>query len=284
MRQLRFPSCCFASASATVVSPAAFNTLVFSRYPLLAENGKGGAIEVYLTKGSRGTEKTWSSVRAVLSVATSKRTSSSFQEEDMNKMLLAVLFFVVWISVSTPALAQNSDTAASVDHTAPSYDMKAQSLEDLGRVQKKFVDLANAVPADKMTWRPAPDARSFAEVFLHVAGERYGILSLMGATPPASYDRKTFEKSTTDRSQIIDDLNKSWEFSKNTINGVSNADFAKLLPKLGPQANEGDVVYILVADAHEHLGQLVAYARENGIVPPWTVEQKKAAEKKAEQK
>ena len=202
----------------------------------------------------------------------------------MNKMLLAVLFFVVGISVSTPALAQNSDVAASVDHTAPSYDMKAQSLEDLGRLQKKFVDLANAVPADKMTWRPAPDARSFAEVFLHVAGERYGILSLMGATPPASYDRKTFEKSTTDRSQIIDDLNKSWEFSKNTINGVSNADFAKLLPKLGPQANEGDVVYILVADAHEHLGQLVAYARENGIVPPWTVEQKKAAEKKAEQK
>jgi len=202
----------------------------------------------------------------------------------MNKMLLAVLFFAVGISVSTPALAQNSDMAASADHTAPSYDMKAQALEDLGRVQKKFADLANAVPADKMTWRPASDARSFAEVFLHVAGERYGILSLMGAAPPASYDRKTFEKSTTDRSQIIDDLNKSWEFSKNTINGMSNADFAKLLPKLGPQANEGDVVYILVADAHEHLGQLVAYARENGIVPPWTVEQKKAAEKKAEQK
>lgn len=75
------------------------------------------------------------------------------------------------------------------------------------------------------------------------------------------------------------------DFSKNTITGMTNADFAKLLPKLGPQANAGDVVYILVADAHEHLGQLVAYARENGVVPPWAVaEQKKAAEKKAEQK
>ena len=184
-----------------------------------------------------------------------------------------------------PASAQNSDAAAGGDHTAPSYDMKAQSLEDLGRLQQKFVDLANAVPADKMTWRPSADSRSFAEVFLHVAGERYGILSLMGATPPASFDGKTFEKSTTDRTQIIDDLNKSWDFSKNTINGMSNADFAKLLPKLGPQANAGDVIYILVADAHEHLGQLVAYARENGIVPPWTAEApKKAAEKKAEQK
>src|ERR1700733_8388514 len=224
-------------------------------------------------------------MRAVFFAGSSKGTSGSFQEEDMNKMFLAVLFVMLGMSVSGPTWAQNSDAAASMDHTAPSYDMKAQSLEDLERLQKKFVDLANAVPADKMTWRPAPAARSFAEVFLHVAGERYRILSLMGAPPPASYDRKTFEKSTTDRARIVDELNKSWEFGKKTINGMSNADFAKLLPKLGPQANAGDVIYILVTDAHEHLGQLVAYARENGIVPPWTVEaQKKAAEKKAEQK
>jgi hypothetical protein len=203
----------------------------------------------------------------------------------MNKMFLAVLFVVLGMNLYAPASAQTSDAAARVDHTAPSYDMKAQSLEDLGRMQQKFVDLANAVPADKMTWRPSADSRSFAEVFLHVAGERYGILSLGGATPPASFDRKAFEKSTTDRAQIVEELNKSWEFSKKAINGMSNADFAKLLPKLGPQANAGDVIYILVADAHEHLGQLVAYAHENGIVPPWTVEaQKKAAEKKTEQK
>jgi hypothetical protein len=66
---------------------------------------------------------------------------------------------------------------------------------------------------------------------------------------------------------------------------MSNAEFAKLLPKLGPQANAGDVVYILMADAHEHLGQCVAYARENGIVPPWTLEaRKRQAEKTAGQK
>jgi hypothetical protein len=163
--------------------------------------------------------------------------------------------------------------------------MKAQSLVDLERVQKKFVDLANALPADKMNWRPSSDSRSFAEVFLHAAGERYSILKLMGAAAPEGFEAKTFEKSTTDKTKIVDELNKSWEFTKKNINGMTNADFAKLLPKLGPQANAGDVIYILVADAHEHLGQSVAYARVNGIVPPWTVEaQKKAAEKKTEQK
>jgi uncharacterized damage-inducible protein DinB len=202
----------------------------------------------------------------------------------MKRVSSALQLVMLGLSVGAFAAAPDQNSAAT-DHTAPSYDMKAQSLVDLERVQKKFVDLANVLPADKLTWRPTPDSRSFAELFLHVAGERYGILGLMGATAPADFNGKTFEKSTTDRAQIVAELNKSWEFAQKAINGMSNADFAKLLPKLGPQANAGDVVYILVGDAHEHLGQAVAYARENGIVPPWTVEaQKKAAEKKADQK
>lgn len=201
----------------------------------------------------------------------------------MNKRVLPVCF-ILMAFVSGPGVwAQTTD--ASGDHTAPSYDMKAQSLVDLERVQKKFVDLANALPADKMTWRPSTDSRSFAELFLHVAGERYAILKLMGAAAPEGFDARAFEKTTTDKAKIVDELNKSWEFSKKTIGGMTNADFAKLIPKLGPQANAGDVVYILIADAHEHLGQSIAYARVNGIVPPWTAEaQKKAAEKKPEQK
>jgi hypothetical protein len=98
---------------------------------------------------------------------------------------------------------------------------------------------------------------------------------MMGATPPAGFKALEFEKSTTDRDRIIEDLNLSWDFANKTITCMSNADFAKMLPKLGPQASEGDVVYILVADAHEHLGQLIAYARQNGIVPPWTIEAQK---------
>jgi uncharacterized damage-inducible protein DinB len=202
----------------------------------------------------------------------------------MKKLFSAVLFLLTVGGTAGLGWAQ-SPAPASADHTAPSYDMKAQALFDLERVQKKFVDLANALPSDKFTWRPSEDSRSFAEVFLHVAGERYGILALMGVAQPVGFDGKTFEKSTTDRVRIVEELNKSWDFAKNAINGMTNADFAKLLPKLGPQANAGDVVYILVADAHEHLGQSIAYARSNGVVPPWTVEaQKKAAEKKAEQK
>jgi len=196
-------------------------------------------------------------------------------------MKTAIVGFVCLVStVSGNALMTRAQAAqTTTDTSAPSYDMKAQALLDLQTVNKKCVDLAQAVPADKLTWRPSPEARSFAEVFLHVAGERYGILSMMGANPPAGFKAKDFEKSTTDKDRIVEDLNQSWDFANKAINGMTNADFAKLLPKLGPQANEGDVIYILVADAHEHLGQLIAYARQNGIVPPWTVamQKKKAA-------
>jgi uncharacterized damage-inducible protein DinB len=184
---------------------------------------------------------------------------------------------LICLAYSLSAVAMHAQTQPT-DSTAPSYDLKGQALLDLQAVNKKCVELAQALPSEKLTWRPSPDTRSFAEVFLHVSGERYGILSLMGAKPPAGFKPAEFEKSTTDRDRIVANLNQSWDFASKTIDGMSNADFAKLLPKLGPQANEGDVVYILVADAHEHLGQLVAYARQNGIVPPWTQEaQKKQA-------
>lgn len=203
----------------------------------------------------------------------------------MNRLILPLVLAFAVLSAGTIDVMAESSTPKASDPTSPTYDMKAQSLLDLQTVQKKFVDLANAVPADKLTWRPSADSRSFAEVFLHVAGERYQILPLMGASVPEGFEAKAFEKLTTDRAQIIAELNRTWEFTQTTINNMSNADFAKPLPKLGPQANAGDVVYTLIADAHEHLGQAVAYARENGIVPPWTTEtQKKAAQKKQEKK
>src|SRR5215469_5655976 len=87
----------------------------------------------------------------------------------MRQMFVAVILICA-LGGSIRAGAQNSGATGS---TPPSYDMKGQSLLDLETVQKKFVELANAIPQDKFNWRPTSDSRSFAEVFLHVAGERW---------------------------------------------------------------------------------------------------------------
>jgi uncharacterized damage-inducible protein DinB len=205
----------------------------------------------------------------------------------MKKLVLSIMGVALLAAAGTIRAgshpAQAPAPSQSADKTPPSYDMKPQSLLDLETINKKFISLAEAIPQDKFTWRPAGETRSFAELFLHVAGERYGFLSLMGATPPPEYDPKTFAKSTTDKAKIIEELNKSWQFTQGTIQGMTNSDFAKPLPKLGPDANEGDVIYLLVVDAHEHLGQAIAYARMNGIVPPWTAAAAAAAAAKKDQ-
>jgi uncharacterized damage-inducible protein DinB len=176
------------------------------------------------------------------------------------------------------ASASNPSAAAgqAADKTAPSYDLKGQAALDLADLQKKFTSLAEAIPAEKYSWRPETGVRSINELFLHVAAAGFGFPTMMGAAPAPGFDGKGFEKSTTDKAKIIDWLNKSFSYSIAAVNGMSNADFAKALPKLGPDANEGDVIYLMVVHAHEHLGQSIAYARANGVVPPWTA----AAEKK----
>jgi uncharacterized damage-inducible protein DinB len=143
----------------------------------------------------------------------------------------------------------------------------------------KLVSLAQAVPAEKYTWRPAPGVRSIAEVYLHVAGVNFTVASSLGTMPaPTSAPQaKDYETSTTDKARIIDQLKQSFDYARAAIGKMSNADFKKPFKKFGPDATEGDIVYLIVTHTHEHLGQSIAYARMNGVVPPWTA----AAEAKA---
>jgi uncharacterized damage-inducible protein DinB len=168
------------------------------------------------------------------------------------------------------AQALGNASATPVDATPPSYDLKPQALLDIDDLQKKFVSLAEATPADKFTWRPAPGVRSFAEVYLHIAGLNFGVAPDLGTVPAPAFQAKDYETSTTDKAQIIAQMKQAFDYTRASIEKMSNADFAKPAKKYGPDANSGDLVYLIIADSHEHLGQAVAYARMNGIVPPWT--------------
>jgi len=192
----------------------------------------------------------------------------------------------IWVAVLALGLATAfagkvyAGTGQADDKSHEVYDIKGQTLVDLQDLQKKFTALAGAVPADKYTWRPAEGVRSIAEVYLHVTQANYGFTKFIGAAPPVDFKTKDFEKSTTDKAKIIEQLNASFDYTRGVIEKLSNTDLQKALKEFGPDANWGDVLYITAAHDHEHLGQSIAYARMNGIVPPWTAEaMKKAAEK-----
>lgn len=180
---------------------------------------------------------------------------------------------------AAPAQQPAPPSAASPDKTPPSYDMKAQSILDLQQMQQKFTSLAEAIPQDKYSYRPGDGARTFAELFLHTAAAGFNFPTMKGTPAAPDFTAKGFEKSTTDKTKIVEWLNKSFTYSIASAQSMTNADFATLLPKLGPDANAGDVIYLMVVHQHEQLGIAIAYSRAIGVVPPWTAE---ALKKKAQ--
>jgi len=148
--------------------------------------------------------------------------------------------------------------------------------------EDKFTRLAEAVPAEKYTWRPSADVRSFAEVFLHVAAANYNLYKLVGTPPPAGFDAKGFDKSNTDKAKVIATLKDSFAHAKSAIKAVSDADLEKSMDWFGGKNTERGILLFIVRHAAEHLGQSIAYARFAGITPPWTEDQQKQQKKEAE--
>ncbi len=158
---------------------------------------------------------------------------------------------------------------------------RSEVLAEVTIQADKFTRLAEAIPAEKYTWRPAPDVRSIAEVFLHVSVANYNLYKLVGTPPPTDLDLKGLEKSTTDKAKVIATLKDSFAHAKKAITAMPDADLDKSMDWFGGKNTQRGILLFIVRHAAEHLGQSIAYARVVGIVPPWTEDvQKKQPEKK----
>jgi uncharacterized damage-inducible protein DinB len=158
---------------------------------------------------------------------------------------------------------------------------RSEVLAEVMIQEDHLTRLAEAIPADKFVWRPSPDVRSFAEVFLHVSAANFNLYKLVGTPPPAGFDVKGFEKSTTDKAKVIATLKDSFAHAKKAITAMSDADLEKSLDWFGGKNTQRGILLFIVRHAAEHLGQSIAYARFIGITPPWTEDmQKKPPEKK----
>jgi uncharacterized damage-inducible protein DinB len=135
--------------------------------------------------------------------------------------------------------------------------------------EDKFLRLASAFPAEKYTWRPAPDIRSVAEVFLHVSAANFNLYKLVGTPPPAGLNIKDLEKSTTDKTQVIATLKDSFAHARKAVSSMPDADLEKSLDWFGGKNTERGILLFVTRHGAEHLGQSIAYARFIGMVPPW---------------
>ncbi|HVR63070.1 MAG TPA: DinB family protein [Polyangia bacterium] len=169
--------------------------------------------------------------------------------------------------VSTIAIGSHARAAAG--------SFQEDWLGQLGSVEKKLMSLEEATPPNKMSWRPDKGIRSFSEVYLHAAYGNYGFLKSMGFDPPADAgfgaDAGKWDKQTVDKEQIKKIMEKSFEHVRATVKALSDADVDKKVKMFGKfEMTERAALLMLLGHLNEHMGQLVAYARMNKIVPPWS--------------
>ena len=184
---------------------------------------------------------------------------------------LAMLSLASLVSLATasPVRAQdviNKEGAALV---------KASFINDLDTLRGKFLGLAEAFPQDKYTWRPMDGVRSVSEVLMLAAFEGYNFIpSTFGAKGADLGTREEAAKlrTLTDKAQVIEHLNKGFAHAKKELEALDPATLTgrrKIMISPNPLAVT-DIALGVGGDLHEHLGQMIAYARMNHIVPPWS--------------
>ena len=158
------------------------------------------------------------------------------------------------------------------DGTPGVIGYRSEVMAEVMIQESEFVRLAEAIPADKYTWRPAPDVRTIAEVFLHASAANFNLYKFVGTPTPAGVDTKTLEESTTDKAKVIAMLKASYSHAKAAIRAMPDSDLEKTLDWNGGKITERGILLYIVQHIAQHLGQQIAYARSIGVVPPWTVD------------
>jgi uncharacterized damage-inducible protein DinB len=135
-------------------------------------------------------------------------------------------------------------------------------------VSRQLIALAEATPPENFSWRPAPGVRSTGEVYMHIAVANFDLLSVTGAKEPAV--STAMEKTVTSKADVIDWLKRSLDAVATARAQLKPGDLQRKVKIYGKVVTVDGMYLRIIVHDNEHMGQLIAYARMNGIVPPWS--------------
>ena len=136
-------------------------------------------------------------------------------------------------------------------------------------VSQQLVALAEATPADKFAWRPAAGVRSTSEVYMHIVMANFYLLSVTGPKMPADL-KEDAEKTVTSKAEVVAWLKRSLEAVKQAHLAENPKTLARKVRIMNQDATADGMYLRIIVHANEHMGQLIAYARMTGVVPPWS--------------
>lgn len=171
---------------------------------------------------------------------------------------------------------QSAEPASSTT-AAEAFDPMADMEQAVAQVEQKLVALAEAMTEEQYAWRPMEGVRSAGEVFMHVAADNYFLTLPVGVEAPAStgitldYGATVvpYETRSATRAEIIADLKASFAHLRAAMN-ESAAEPNREIDLFGRSSTVGGLWVATTTHMHEHLGQAIAYARANHVVPPWS--------------
>ncbi len=187
----------------------------------------------------------------------------------------APYYSTLFALLATAFVLPSRSASSQVPNRESAVAMRSEFLADLDTLQSKFLALAEAIPAEKYSWRPAEGVRSIGEAFMHVASEyyiwtpqSYGAKASPVVTP--SRDGLTKFESMSGKADVMKHLKEGFAYTKEQLNGLNEAQITGTQKLFGQDMTILRTSMIMSADLHEHLGQLISYARMNGITPPWS--------------
>ena len=142
-----------------------------------------------------------------------------------------------------------------------------------GRYQyaaQRLVALAKAIPEDQFSWSPGEGVMSVERVFMHIIHYNYYYpASSLGVAAPEGIDVPNLE-SLTGKAVVLEHLQPSLDHVRAVLGQMSADDLSQGVELYGRHTEAWNVFMQLQVHMGEHLGQLIAYARMNGVVPPWS--------------
>lgn len=161
---------------------------------------------------------------------------------------------------------------ADVPEVLPAADL----IESLAYLEPRVMGLLKAVPEEKYSWRPGPGVRSFGEVFRHIALDTPLILEVTegkltgDALKARIAEVAKAEKQEMTRDQLAKTLTEEFAAIRKVLEEARAGTLAREIQFFGKPTSQRAGLSILAIHLAEHVGQLIAYARMNGIVPPWS--------------
>jgi len=163
-----------------------------------------------------------------------------------------------------------AQTPAAAADSAFEIAFRTSLLKSFNDASGKILALAEAIPESKYDWRPMEGVSSVQEILVHVTETNLELGARLGGKSPAGLERKSVRGTMKTKAEALTITKQGMQFIRDVLTAIPAAELLPEVNVFGSPAPKMRVAFLPADHAHEHLGQLIAYARMNRIVPPWS--------------